>query len=114
MSKATGANCPGQYDGNISASSLTTQASHSRAHGTHPCRALVATYFGVPTAFAWCDRGKASAPEQGRVARNVLFECAAKPDSVTSGLPACVTKISQNKRVRVGVDPACDRDQLGD
>ena len=37
-----------------------------------------------------------------------------KTGHVTSGLPAGVTKISQNKRVRAGVDRACARNQLGD
>jgi hypothetical protein len=82
MGNVEGERCelPGLYDGNISASSFTTQASHSRAHGAHPCRALVATYLRVPTAFAWCDRGNAStARGQGCAARDVLLACTAKP-----------------------------------
>jgi hypothetical protein len=75
MGNVEGERCelPGLYDGNISASSFTTQASHSRAHGAHPCRALVATYLRVPTAFAWCDRGNAPRGGQGCAARNVLI-----------------------------------------
>jgi hypothetical protein len=95
---------------------LTTQASHSRAHGTHPCRALVATYLRLPTAFAFrmVRSRQRFAPEERRVARKCPVRMRGKTGHVTSGLPAGVTKISQNKRVCVGVDPACDRDQVGD